>query len=193
REDAVDADELDGGKVTAPFAGQPELLGPDVGLRQFESCVVLEGRRNEIGAFLLGFAREILRGNFDALIFLKAELCAQKDLEFVFTGFELDGALDDACLGQLRFGDFDGKLESFRLAVLSDLQNAGGALLLLAQKLARMAHLSKFEISHGSARDYGVLDVAQNDQLRSGLFLQFLAFATKRLAEDLFRGSDRGN
>src|SRR5206468_484963 len=150
-QNAVDADELDGGEISALLAGQAELLGADVGLGQLQLCIALQSHGDEIGAFLFRFAGQVFGGDFEALILLEPELCPQEDFEFVFTAFKLNGALPDAGFGELRFGHFDGQLESFGLAFLSDLQNPGGAFLLFGKKLKRVAHLGQLEVGHGGA------------------------------------------
>ncbi len=150
-QNAIDADELNCGEIAAFLAGQTELPGTDVGLGQLQLCIALQSHGDEIGAFLLRFAWQVFGGDFEALIFLEAQLRPQKDFEFVLAAFELDGALADAGFGELRFGHFDGQLESFGLAFLSDLQNPGSALLLFGKKLKRVAHLGQLEVGHGGA------------------------------------------
>ena len=184
-EQAVGGDEFERRIVAALFAGEAELFGADVGDVGLNRGVILHCERDEIGAFLFGFAREIFGSDFDRRVLMEAGLVAEKDFEFVLAAFELEDALRDQGFGELRASDFDGELEIFFFALLRDFENFVGAALLFVEKIERVANHDEFEICGGGARDDGAARVFEKNSLRSGLLLKFFRLTAERFVDHL--------
>ena len=164
-EEAIRGDEFERGIVAVLFAGEAELLRANIGKIGLDRGVILHRHGHEIRAFLLGFAGEIFRSDFDRRFLLEAALIAEEDLKFVLATFELEDALRDQSFGELGAGDFDGKLEIFFFTLLGDFENFVGASLLFVKKVERVANHDELEICGSGARNYRAARVFEKDAL----------------------------
>ncbi len=187
-EQAVGGNQFERGIVAALFAGEAELFRADVGHVGLNRGVILHGHRDEVGAFLLGFAGKIFGSDLDRRFLLQAALVAEKDFEFVLAALELEDALCDQGFRELGASDFDGELEIFFFALLRDFENFVGAALFFLEEIERVADHDEFEIRGGSPRDHGgAARVFKEDALGLGLFLKFFGLAAEWFVDDLLR------